>query len=108
MVKRLQSFYYDRQGRPLLLCQWMKLLGDESYRVVARTTLGEGQLLVSTVWIGMSIVGCRGTFETMVFRADGPGEDRELHDTEDEALAAHREIVSRLMDQEGWTKDPLA
>ena len=100
----LRSFYYDRQGRPIILCHWVRLLEDADYRRVARTTFGGDQVLVSTVWVGVSIVGCRGIFETMVFRADEPGENRILHDTEEEALAGHQEVVEQLC-SEGLTPD---
>lgn len=90
--------YYDRQGKPITLEQWGKLMATEDYRVVARDHVGA--FFVSTVWLGIdhsfSPDGPPVIFETMVFGPrDHPG-DQEMwrYCTEEEARSGHAEVVT--------------
>jgi hypothetical protein len=117
-----RPMYYDRQGfalpgdgdmpPPLV---WARLLEhDPDYRTVARDELPDGSLL-STVWLGLDHAhgfGAPLIFETMRFAAEDPqrpnlefpdphGKPDETteqlrYTTEEEALAAHHEIVRRF------------
>jgi hypothetical protein len=98
------SNYYDRQGNPLTLMQWVMryekgsdMLVDE--KRVAETTLPNGRW-VSTVWLGLNHQFGAGPpliFETMVFGSkDGMGElDCDRYGTEAEALAGHAVMVEK-------------
>lgn len=60
--------YYDKEGKPLDLMQWVALLDDQAYRVVAQEQIGEAR--VSTVWLGSNHrygPGAPLIFETMIF-----------------------------------------
>jgi len=107
--------------------QWAKLHSDPDYKRVARDELPDGSYL-STVWLGLDHnFGFGGPplfFETMRFAGDEseihltrpvpasmefpdifgePGETTEQlrYGSEEEALAAHHEIVRRLRIREG-------
>ena len=117
--------YYDRQGFPLpgdgydvpptLVCARL-LEHDRDYQHVARDELPDGSLL-STVWLGLDHAHGYGPpliFETMRFAAAPASEwhgaldfpeiygapdettKRLRYTTEEEALAAHHEIVRRF------------
>src|SRR3990167_7234062 len=43
---------FDKQGKPLTLKEWAKLLENSEYKRVAETTLPNGKW-VSTVWMGL-------------------------------------------------------
>lgn len=93
--------YYDRQGHPLTLQEWVALYEThEAEKRVAETTLPNGRW-VSTVWLGLNHQFGNGPpliFETMVFlprEADvGLGEelDCDRYSTEAEALAGHERM----------------
>lgn len=89
--------WFDRQGNPLTLLEWAKLLQQRGYKIVARDELPNGRL-VSAVWLGLNH-GFRSTpliFETMVFAADESGElDMDRYPTEAEAKAGHEAMVAK-------------
>jgi len=91
--------YYDRQGNPLTMEEWVQLHSGD--KTVAKTQVGE--YLVSTVWLGLdhsfSGAGAPLIFETMVFDQT-PGTPRKWSDellerypTEAAALAGHDQVV---------------
>ena len=97
-----RPFYYDRQGNPLTMEQWVTLFDTqqqrEDYRRVGSTQVG--QVWVSTVWLGLNHSYGSGPpliFETMAF---GPHSWAELfvdrYSTEAEALAGHEKIVAEV------------
>lgn len=59
--------WYDREGRPITMDEWVTLLGDGDYKRVAESNVGE--FWVSTVWMGLDhdISGGKLIFETMVW-----------------------------------------
>lgn len=100
------SDYYDREGRPIEMMEWVELM-HEDYKRVAETRVG--QVYVSTVWLGLNHNWGRGRpliYETMAF---GPGSWSELlcerYSTEAEALAGHERAVALARRRHhGWTK----
>lgn len=114
--------YFDRQGNPLTLGEWARLLeighpdyGPRpfDYKSVARTTVGA--YLVSTVWLGTDMNFGLGEppvlFETMVFANDGgPAHEFDLdrYCTEDQAVVGHRDMVTlvRATSQTETGEDP--
>lgn len=91
------TLYFDRQGNPLRMMQWAKLVEDHNYKRVAQTDLPSGHI-VSTLWLGLDHGhhGKRLIFETMVFGPSGEGDlDQERYATEAEALAGHEEMVKK-------------
>jgi hypothetical protein len=122
--------YYDRQGFPIpgdqgdewvgsATRKWAALMVDRDYIVVAQDELPDGSML-STVWLGLDHgwFGPPLFFETMRFKNTAPddsetwdfpnifgepGEEisQDRYPSEEEALAAHHEIVRRLRIREG-------
>ena len=92
--------YADKHGQPLELEAWALLHEDDQYCTIDRTEVGE--VLVSTVWIGMPAFG--QMFETMVFwitthlNGDLPVE---RYDTLSQAQAGHDQMVARMREQAG-------
>ena len=92
--------HYDKNGKPMGLLEWAKLLEDTSYQRVAEDILPNGTW-VSTVWLGLdhSFPGTRPPiiFETMVF--PGRGGEGELgaarYSTEQEAKDGHKAMVAK-------------
>ncbi len=113
LALRLELSYSDRQGFPLPHLDWARLLEDPEYKLVARDELPDGSLL-STVWLGLdhALSGRPLFFETMRFARARGHPSRETIDfpdpetgeaitqlrygSEEEALAAHHEILARL------------
>lgn len=89
--------YYDRQGRPLDMMDWALKLEDPTYRIVARDELCDGEVIVSTIWLGFDhgYGGKRLLFETMV-RRDNKWDEQHRYSTEDEAREGHRQVVEAL------------
>lgn len=93
------SHFYDRQGEPLTLWEWVeKIEGDDGYRIVEFTELAT-DVRVSTVWLGVDFnVGGRGPplfFETMVF--GGPtDEEQHRYSSEEEARLGHSGVVEMV------------
>ena len=103
---RTEPGYYDRQGNPMpdVLAWAKKAEGQDGYKRVAETRVGD--YWISTVWVGldMAFTGPPLIFETMVF---WQGHDDEPHDhaldgeqdrytTEEQALAGHDQMVARV------------
>jgi hypothetical protein len=89
------SQYFDRQGKPMDLTQWLASF-ESGDRIVAADDVGEAT--VSTVWLGLNHSFTDGPpliFETMVFGGEHD-QDQERYSTEAEALAGHRRIVESL------------
>lgn len=90
--------YYDRQGKPLTMEQWIPLFEDSNYKIVKQDYIpdGIGQIKVSTVWLGLNHSrigeGPPLIFETLIF---GGEYDQEMYryTTEDQALAGHEIAV---------------
>ena len=87
----------DRQGRPLSLMEWCKLIEDGDYKIVDRLDEerdGE-RILISTVWLGLNHNWGPGDpliFETMIF--GGPYHHWQMRwSTEEEALKGHEAVV---------------
>lgn len=115
-----RSPYYDRQGLPVPIGEWVRRLEAQGdYPLIAQDNVGN--FLVSTVWLGMDHSLGGGPpliFETMLLPArDGkplpPGEWPEDDDgsdlssgriwrysTEEDARAGHESVLARLRDKE--------
>ena len=88
--------YYDRQGNPVTFMDWAKNLGDRD-ECVAKTPISDGEVLVSTVFLGINnnfFGGPPLIFETMIF--GGPLDQfQERYTTEAQALEGHERAVHR-------------
>lgn len=88
------SVLFDKQGRPLTVDEWNKLLADDSYRLVAETRVRDGR--ITTIWMGMSFPFDGDTvrvFES-AFRPDlGIPRKLDRYATEAEARAGHTRHV---------------
>lgn len=91
----VRGFYFDRAGTPLSLRQWVEHAEDDEYKRVDRTEIGD--VVVSTVWLGVEIVADRTPriFETRVFggQYDGTGWKTS---TEADARRLHDAVVTAL------------
>jgi hypothetical protein len=90
------SRYYDRNGKPMELMEWVRVWGPAEDRRVGNDHIGDVD--ISTVWIGLDHQCGDGPpliFETMVF--GGPyNEYTERYTTEAQARRGHKRIVARL------------
>lgn len=92
--------HWDKDGRPIPLLEWARLIEDPRYRRVGFDTVKYG-FRVSTVWLGIDYgFGVRRLiFETMVFP---PHDTRSLYckrySTQKEAIEGHARIATKLKD----------
>lgn len=90
--------HWDKDGNPIPLLVWARLLEDMNYRRVGLDTVKYG-FRVSTVWLGIDYgFGARKLiFETMVFP---PHDTRSLYckryGTLNEAAKGHAKIINLL------------
>lgn len=94
-----RGFYFDRQGKPISRKEWCQHLESREYCFVKQDQIGE--ILVSTVWLGLdhSFGGDKPIlFETMVFGPEGTPEKTDLacwrYSTEQEALEGHARAIA--------------
>lgn len=59
--------YRDRDGNRVNAPEFIRLFSDPAYRVVRKTELDDGDVIVSTVWIGVKMSEDSPLFETMIF-----------------------------------------
>lgn len=91
--------YYDRNGDLISSAQWGVYFQDKDYQVLRQETieLGDVQVLISTVWLGMdhnfSGEGPPLIFETMVFNEEQPCY---RWASEEEALQEHEKLVTEI------------
>lgn len=93
---------YDRQGNPISITEWCRLLRDTAYQHVAVTVVGEA--VVSTVWLGLDHSFGHGPpmiFETMVFYDSRNEWDdlQERYPTEGAAVAGHDQVVAAVRER---------
>src|SRR5687768_5498583 len=106
MIPQLcESMHYDREGNPISLETWGKLLEDPSYKRLASHQLSH--VTVSTVWLGLDHSWGAGPpviFETMVF--GGPDNSyQERYRTELDARLGHlRTLVMTAQKLEQLTR----
>lgn len=92
--------FFDRQGQPIDLATWTRLIHD-AYQRVLRTEIDGDALVVSTVWLGVEVDPAHKhshrpiIFETIVFR-DGVGGDCWRYATEAESVAGHHAAVAAV------------
>lgn len=103
--------YFNRQGKPIGMREWSRLMDDPDYRIVEQTQIGPFWL--STVWLGLDYQFVSGgpplIFETMLFESTeaertaerperNPWTDlaRAHWETEEQARAGHVLAVARL------------
>ncbi len=96
--------YYDKQGKPIDLLEWVKLFEDASYQVVKQTTIGK--YLISSVWLGTTWLGVNQgkpqIFETMIFVRDSSETERKwVFSTEQDILKHHDELVAEYTSKVG-------
>lgn len=90
------SRYYDIDGKPVSLNEWMRAYKDD--RRIGDTTLADGKR-VSTVFLGLDHQFGDGPpliFETMVFPSNSYAElDCKRYTTKAEAIAGHAAMVKK-------------
>jgi hypothetical protein len=98
--------YFDRQGKPIELMEWARLLDDHDYKIIKQETVG--RYFISTVWLGLNHNWIREglplIFETMIFHEnkesfseeDPFGDYIERYYTEEEALSCHEALVNKI------------
>lgn len=90
--------YYDMQGNPIDMQEWVVLFGKKE-RIIKQETLPNGKF-VSTVYLGLDhSFGMGGPliFETMVFPNKGSWNDidMERYATLEEAKEGHKRMVEK-------------
>ena len=87
--------YYDRDGEPMTLMEWVTRCTDPSAARVAADSIGDAE--VSTVWIGIDLNwlddGPPLIFETMVFGGQLDGHTVR-YSTEADAREGHARMVT--------------
>ena len=98
------SDWYDIDGNPVKLQQLNNKLGNPEYRHIGRHEIPtrQGNILVSTVWIGLDHNYGDGPpliFETMIFGGD---RDQECHrySTRQEAVEGHSLVVQSVLHED--------
>lgn len=103
--------HFDRQGAAISLESWVRLFGDDSYKIVSQHWIRG--YMVSTVWLGLDHNffggGAPLIFETMIFPpGDEAGEDGvwsehhcERYPTEAAALAGHDRAIAIVRERTG-------
>jgi len=96
------GLYYDRDGNPLTLYEWIALRETPGYQLILNTRLGP-ERMVSTVWLGtnLGIGPDLRIFESAYFVGWTEGSCGKLQSsirssTEAEAIAAHFELVNEF------------
>lgn len=85
-----------KDGEPVLVSfmEWARWTEDNSDRIIAQNNIGD--VLVSTIFIGLRTGHLNQMFETMTFLPNG--EDRQWRcDTLDEARAQHTAAVEEVL-----------
>jgi hypothetical protein len=105
------GMYFDRQGRPMEMLDWVRKHADLDYKVVAQHWIRGW--MVSTVWLGINHRftgdGPPVIFETMIFP---PGDEMgdgtvwseqymDRYSTEAAAQAGHDQAISALRERLG-------
>jgi hypothetical protein len=117
------DMYFDRQGRPMGMLDWARMMEDRDYSVVAQHWVRGW--MVSTVWLGLNhnftFKGAPVIFETMIFAPkdvtvgredweDGPDvagtmadldQYQERYPTEEAAQAGHDRALAAMVHQIG-------
>lgn len=96
------QLWYDRQGQPIDVQTANRLLGDVTYRRIAKTNIKSASdpaidWDVSTVWLGVDHSFSDGPpiiFETMVFGSGDGDQYMQRYATEEAARAGHAETVA--------------
>lgn len=102
-----RPMYLDRAGQPMTLRQWAEAFEDTAGRLVARTKIGDAEVV--TMWIGIDhdpfAEGGPLIFGSIV-RLGGGGFGEEIESsTEEEAFEAHRVLVDRVASMIAWRRD---
>jgi hypothetical protein len=87
---------YDKQGKPIDLLEWTRLIEDTEYCRVGRTKVRS--CVVSTIWLGLDHQFDDGPpliFETMIDTGDG-WEDTRRYSTLEEAQKGHAVAVAEM------------
>lgn len=108
--------HYNRSGEHISMAHWAELFEDIDYKIVKRTEFDDGDVKVSTVWLGLdhgfgsghkqaAIFDRPIIFETMIFGLDHKNEPQWRYSTEEEARAHHDHLCEQL--REGVAVDEL-
>lgn len=90
--------YYDKDGSPLTLTEFVEKFEDDNYKRVAFDRIGDVE--VSTVWLGLDHQYGDGSpliFETMVFGGEHD-DDQWRYETEADAVDGHAAAIALVRD----------
>lgn len=101
--------YYDKEGNPIEMMAWAKLLEDPDYKFIKLSKIGDYR--VSTVWLGLDyafLPGEKHIFETMIFPiGDLENTYQDRYSTQEEAEEGHAEAEKWLNDKIKEEKENL-
>ena len=102
MSAEYQRLCYDRNGELITEYEYRYLFQDETYRVLAQSTLDGGSVLVSTIWLGLwtnapwpNTYWKPLIFETMIL-GSGFSEYQDRYHDEMDALIGHYNVVKAV------------
>lgn len=103
------TYIYDKQGKPISIEEFSRLLGDMEYKRVAVDVTPAGNR-VSTVWLGVDhdflSRGYPIIFETMVFsNGNWSDEMMERYATEEQAREGHARMLNAVLAMEAVGQD---
>ncbi len=90
--------YFDREGHPVSMDEYIRLSAEPEYKRVAWDELPGGGY-ISTIWLGLNHAYDGRPpliFETMAFPVERWSYTQERYSTIDEARTGHAEILARL------------
>jgi hypothetical protein len=90
------GMYYDIDGNPVSMRQWVNAFESRQNRHIAKDTLPDGTF-ISTVHLGINHgFGNRPIiFETMVFLPSGESDEMDRYSTKEEAMEGHKRMVEK-------------
>lgn len=99
-IPAVEALYYNREGQPISLRDWVTKMADSEYRFLASTKVGDVEVI--TAWQGMAWLSWpdtntpNGIFGTIEKHPDGTYTHERFSSSEDEAMAAHCRRVDEL------------
>ena len=107
--------YYDKQGKPISIEDYILLSRDSDYRIIGRDITEDGKL-ISTVWLGLDhaasdYLGSHVPiiFETMVFKNSVFRQEQycERYSTLEAATNGHSRVLERLTGKQALRDNPV-
>lgn len=89
--------FYDKQGKPITIEQWNRLLENDEYRILRQSFVGS--IIINTIWTGIDV----GSDDAPLIFETGILDPREAHgrvagrySTEEDALQDHEWAVQSV------------